>query len=94
MKTIHKYALGPTDRQTVDIPTGFRVRHVGPQRPTSATLEGVMVWVEVDDSKPTVATTFQIVPTGGVVPPAGIYCGTAVMGDGFIWHVYLIGTAG
>jgi hypothetical protein len=93
MKSIYKYTLGPAGRQTIDIPTGFKVRHVGPQRVTSATMEGIQLWAEVDPNAPTVAATFEMAGTGHPVPVTGIYCGTAVMGDGFIWHIYLVGTA-
>lgn len=93
MKRIFKWTLVVTDRQTIDMPAGFKVRHVGPQRPTSSTADGVQLWAEVDDNAPTVAATFEMYGTGHALQNTGIYCGTAAMADGYVWHVYLIGTA-
>lgn len=89
MKTIWKYTLGPTHTQTLDIPRGFRIRHVGPPSPTAATVMGVCIWVEVDDTADKVPVDFYLAGTGHIQPSAGIYCGTAVMGDQYVWHVYM-----
>lgn len=89
MITIWKYNLGPTYKQTLDIPRGFKVRHVGPPSPTAATMMGVCIWLEVDNQAEQVPTDFYITGTGHQVPPGGNYCGTAVMGDQYVWHVWL-----
>jgi hypothetical protein len=92
MKTIWKFTLGPTYKQTVDIPTGFKVRHVGPPSATAPTSMGVCVWVEVDTEAAHVPIDFYLSGTGHPLPPAevgAIYCGTAVMGDLFVWHVHV-----
>lgn len=91
MKTIWKYTLGPTGyAQTIDVPTGFRVRHVAPPSLTAATAMGVCMWIEVDDQAEKVPVDFYISGTGHLVPKGGIYCGTAVMADQYVWHVYMV----
>lgn len=90
MKTIWKYTLGPTYVQTIDMPTGFKVRHVGPPSAIAASVMGVCVWVEVDTEAAMVPIDWYMTGTGHPAPFEGaIYCGTAVMGDQFVWHVYM-----
>jgi hypothetical protein len=91
MRTIWKYTLAPTYKQTVDIPTGFKVRHVASPSPTAHTLMGVCVWVEVDESNDFVPVDFYMTGTGHSLPHGvgAVYVGTAVMGDGYEWHVHL-----
>jgi hypothetical protein len=52
---------------------------------------GVCVWVEVDTEAKQVPIDFYIIGTGHPLPEevGGIYCGTAVMGDQYVWHVFL-----
>lgn len=88
MKTIWKYTLGPTYKQTLDVPRDFKIVHVGAPSPTAATVMGVCVWIEVDEAKDKVPVDFYIVGTGHQAPPTGTYRGTAIMGDKFVWHVY------
>lgn len=88
MKTIWKYTLGVTDRQIVDVPTGFRVRHVGPN-PTGKSVLGICVWIEVDPDAQKVPIQFCITGTGHPISPQGIYLGTAPMADALVWHVFL-----
>lgn len=91
VKTIWKYTLAPVYKQTIDMPTGFRVRHVGPLSATSASVMGVCVWVEVDTEAAQVPIDWYLSGTGHPLPPDGaIYCGTAVMGDQYVWHVYMV----
>lgn len=102
MRTIWKYTLGLTYQQLVDVPTGFEVRHVAPVAEMSPL--GINVWCEVDTESPTIPTFFFIVGTGHERPPTGgmknidgesvelyhnVFCGTAVVRDGFVWHVYV-----
>lgn len=82
MKTIFKYRLRVVDRQTLPIPTGFKVRYVGTQD------REVMVWIELDDSHDTAPVDFLIIGTGEAVPPEGIYIGTTIVGY-YVWHVYV-----
>lgn len=89
MRSIWKYTLGPTAYgQTLEIPEGFRVVHVGPPRATAHTVEGVNMWCEVNAGAAKVPVQFFIVGTGSGIPTGAFYLGTAVMGDGFVWHVY------
>lgn len=90
MRVVWKYTLGPTYKQTIDVPTGFKVRHVGPPSPTAVTSMGLCVWIEVDTEAKRVPVDFYIGGTGQPVPGDGAtYCGTAVMADQFVWHVYV-----
>lgn len=87
--TIWRYTLGPTYLQTLPIPKGFKVRHVAPVG--KITDLGVDVWVEVDPLADKVEIDWFIVGTGHPLPPeqhGAIYCGTAVVEDGYVWHVF------
>lgn len=87
MKTIYKYRIGPQFFQTFDMPTGFRVRHVAPVGPVTEL--GINIWAEVDTDNELVPIYWRIVGTGFRVPPLGTYCGTVVVDDGFVWHVFV-----
>jgi len=93
MRSIWKYQLRITDAQKLEIPTGFRIRHVAPapllEWDKSPRDEMVNLWVEVDPNAERVPIIFYIVGTGHPLPPTGIYIGTAPMPSGLVWHVFL-----
>jgi len=87
MKTIHKYRLSIADHQTIQIPYGSEVVHIGLD--TSGT---PCVWARVETEEPMAERQFWIVGTGQPQPefPANTctdYLGTFVQ-DQFVWHVY------
>lgn len=84
MRTVWKYLLAPQESQTYGIPSGFIVRHVGENNGSIA------MWIEVDTTASEWPVTFCIVGTGHQVPDGVTCCGTAVMSDGFVWHVYSV----
>lgn len=88
MKAIWKYELEPAYKQTLYIPTGFKVRHIG-QAPGPLLVIGV--WAEVESDNEKVPIDFYISGTGHQLPldVGVIYCGTAVMGNGYVWHISL-----
>lgn len=83
MKTIYKYPLQLTNLQTVMLPTGAQVLHVGMQDDT------INLWALVDTFNPLEAQEVWMVGTGRAMPfsPVG-YLGT-VFDDGYVWHVFL-----
>jgi hypothetical protein len=88
MITIHKFTLTIEDEQTLMLPVGHVVRHIGldPQGSPS-------VWIELDTNAPKIEYTASVRGTGQPVPKAGVYslpcfAGTLVHGA-FVWHVWL-----
>ena len=90
MKSILRYpVLDLTYRQTLRIPTGFRIRHLAPGRASDVVID---IWAEVESDNPVVPVDVWIIGTGHQFPPdeAGpIYIGTVVMPDGFVWHLFV-----
>jgi hypothetical protein len=88
MRTILRYPLlDLTYRQTIHVPTGFKVRHVAPGRVSDVAID---VWAEVDTTNQPVPVNVWIIGTGHEFPPAGaVYVGTAVMPSDFVWHVFV-----
>lgn len=88
-RKIFKYHLSdqhgyPETFFDLELPKGAVVRHFsydGHCRPC--------IWAEVDPDSPAVKRNFQIVGTGWDVP-SGVYCGTMISTEGFVWHLYEI----
>lgn len=81
--TIWKFQLERREVQTIGMPAGAMVLHVGIQ-------EGeIMLWAAVDPDRPTVGRNFAIVGTGQPCPtPAEAeYHGTVFDGP-FVWHIF------
>lgn len=75
--TIWKYKA----HETVDMPKGARVVHVGAQG------KGIYLWAIVDPDAEREERAFTFVGTGGGLPD-GEYIGTCQDDAGFVWHVY------
>lgn len=90
MKTIHKYPLAVAETQTLELPVGAQIIHLGVQG-GRITLPELMLWVLVDtEAVGYDLHTFRIVGTGREVGadcgPAN-HIGTVQMGE-FVWHVF------
>jgi len=88
MRTIYRYELPITYGYKLELPIGHKLLHVAPGR------EGnyIDLWVDVDRYENNAFKTrvFHVIPTGGEAPTEyADYFGTAVMGDGLVWHVYV-----
>lgn len=86
MKTIHKFPLKVTDRQTLVLPLGARILTVQAQRETPC------IWAEVDAGKNvfTEQRTFLTFGTGHDMPDlVAKYVGTyQLKGGELVFHVY------
>jgi len=84
MRTIHKYALEVTDRQTVSLPQGARIL-------TAQLHEGQLVmWAEVDDlSDDREERTVRIFGTGNPIAHGFTldYIASVQMRP-YVWHIY------
>lgn len=84
-KRIYKYPLILMGRQTIELPHGARVLHVGVQR-------GVLnLWVEIDTSAVHAdKRTFYVYGTGhDIAHDVGLYIGTVLTEDQqYVWHVF------
>lgn len=82
-RAIFKYPLDVTDEQTVNLPFGAKVVHVGMQN------DKMYLWAEVDPkSKDDTPVTFRIFGTGHPMPEANIQHVGTVFDGPFVWHVY------
>lgn len=86
-QTIYKYPLRLTDVQTINLPIGGRILHVGMQHGV------ITLWAIVDGEKPRVDREIYIFGTGHPIRGAKHlnYLGTVNApedGTEFIWHVF------
>lgn len=85
--TIFKYALDMKALQAIALPNGAIIRKVGVQSGT------IHIWAEVipNETLVDVRRTFEIFPTGGLIPvDMGVerkYLDTVFIGS-YVWHVY------
>lgn len=88
MRTIWKYTLEITDRQSISLPEGAEVLHVGNQA------ESLCLWALVDPkAKLGPIRCFEIFGTGHPIPEdMGVsrkFLGTIIMQHGaLVWHVF------
>jgi hypothetical protein len=85
MKTIHKYPLEVKGQQTVEMPYGAQILHVGVQR------NQICIWAILESVKPMMVTrSFVIHGTGHPVDDTGLeHIGTVLMDDGaLVWHIF------
>lgn len=84
MRTVWKFPLEVTDRQTIPMPEGAVIRHVAQDW-----MDDISAWVEVesDSSMPTVDVNIVITGTGHPIPEDGEFVGT-VLAAPFVWHVW------
>jgi len=84
-KVIYKYKLENLPIQSIEMPSNFKVVHVGEQE------RFLTFWAEVDISSPKEFRTFYIIMTGGYVESTWEYCGTVQMSfHGLVVHLYLL----
>ena len=83
MKTIFKQALKVTNLQTIQLPRGFKILHLGMQADVPT------IWYECDTTAPMKNLNIYCFGTGFDMDhsPARKYIGT-VQFDGFVWHYY------
>lgn len=85
MRTIHKFPLAITDRQTIDLPGHAEILRVGVQG------GAIYLWAVVATNTMLVESrTFDVVGTGNPVPGDATednYLGTVEDGP-FVWHVF------
>lgn len=84
MRTVWKFPLVLTDRQTIPMPEGAVIRHVAQDW-----TDEISAWVEVesDSEMPTVDVNIVITGTGHEIPAGGEFVGT-VLAAPFVWHVW------
>ena len=83
-KAIWKYQLEVADFQTVEIPVGFKILHVGDQGTK------LCFWAEIETANKKETRTIGIVGTGHpIIDAGGKYVGSAIMSNGFVWHVFI-----
>lgn len=85
MKTIYKYPLEITDRQTISLPTGYEIALIGLDPNGTPCL-----WAIVDLEHSIASETIYIVGTGLPIPPNVVnrHIGSFIQGP-FGWHVFL-----
>lgn len=82
MKTIYKYTLSITDVQTVSLPSGANILHIGAQRGE------LCLWAWVDPTASPIERTLIIVGTGNPVPALELrYIWTVALGP-YVWHIF------
>lgn len=83
MKTIWKAHLRPIFRQTVEMPKGAKLLHVGKQG------EEMFVWFMCDPKAETEMRAFEVCGTGHDIPADFTYVGTVVTYEGtLVWHIF------
>ena len=85
MRTIHKYPIKLVfDVQTIDMPISAKVLHFAEH------INGLWLWVELDDEAPVNPRHFQVIGTGGKVPGKSRHVATILDGS-LVWHLYVKG---
>jgi hypothetical protein len=84
MKTVWKFPLTITDKQTVEIPEHFTPLSVHVQE------DEIFMWAEVFTTNPKVQATINMYGTGHELPEyPGRFLGTVLTHGGkLVWHVY------
>lgn len=83
MRTVYKYPITVTDQQTIMLPSGYKIVHVGRdayQRPA--------IWAEVSTDEPEFPVIVNLIGTGRQIPGGTIYRGSFNERI-FVWHVYI-----
>lgn len=103
---INRYFLKITDYQTITIPSGYQVLSAKPGRDTyrhvsqipggNVSVQGIDLWVKVNDSAQQVGLGIYLIGTGNPLPTkkSGSYVGlnfidTCVMENKLVWHVFV-----
>jgi hypothetical protein len=93
--TIWKLELRPTTMQSIAMPSGARLLHVGAQvvEQRGSNVWGrrtaPMLWALVNPDAPTATRTIALVGTGHPAPPPddAVYVGSCQC-DEFVWHIF------
>lgn len=83
-KVVHKYQLGLSDRQEVEMPEGAEIVHAAEHQGS------ICLWAVVDPDAQTESRRFVVVGTGQEVGDGWAeheFVGTAMVGE-FVWHVF------
>lgn len=85
MKTIYKYPLVVTEKQTLLLPSGFEITSVGLDPNGYPSL-----WAIVNPENSEIKQTIYIVGTGQAIPKnvENKYVGKFICGV-FVWHVFI-----
>ena len=90
MKTVWKFPLQLTDEQTIEMPFGSKILHVG-EEASKSSIGGseFAIWAQVNTSvKYNMKHRIYIVGTGQKMPDNEVsYIGTFISGK-FVWHVF------
>lgn len=89
IRVVWKFPLthyGDGEAQIVDLTVGARVAMVGIDPASGGT--GVAVWVELDPSFPPERHLFKLIGTGRKLLPDFHHVGSAIDGNGEVWHAY------
>jgi len=78
---IWKFLFEVVDFQTLNIPYGAKLLHIGTQQDIPT------LWAAVNPEQPLENRRFWVVGTGGRIPRDSTYVGTSV-GSEFVWHIY------
>ena len=85
MKTIFKYRINILDETPVETKGILKICHVEPDK-----FDGRIIWVwAAVDTELTQETDFCIRGTGHPLPTNGVFCGTVLAIDGFVWHLFI-----
>lgn len=83
MKKIYKYPIEIVDEQTLDLPTGADVVHVGHDPGGTPCL-----WAIIDTDAPVVSVKILVKGTGHPLPAGEIdHLGSFLSGP-FVWHLF------
>lgn len=84
MKTIHKYPLEISDKQTIKMPSGAKVVAIQCQNDIPC------IWAEVETDNPMMNRRIHIFGTGGPIETENLkYLGTVQQyGGGLVWHIF------
>ena len=87
MKTIYKYQINIDDSFTeIPLPINYKIVKVDNFG------DEVFMWVELETDHVIVNTQkFRIYGTGHKINKNDQYIGTAILRNGYVWHVYKIG---
>ncbi|AZS12605.1 hypothetical protein HWB99_gp069 [Mycobacterium phage DrLupo] len=104
MKTIYKYTLNPGEANRFRTKRLLQVCHVAPvideevrremvqhghpSREANIRAERINVWCLVDPSAEQISD-FVIFGTGHPIEGDIVFCGTAVMASGLVWHLFV-----
>lgn len=82
LRTIWKFPLNDSDRQTISLPLDYRIMSAGLDPDGD-----LCIWAAVDPDAKRIDVEICIVGTGRAMPRLGDFIGT-VLCDRFVWHIF------